>query len=141
MDGVNDEIDQCPSVAGIAGNNGCEDLQPLLNKVSTALKFEIGQANIATKSLQALDTVIQIMTQYSQTSLTITGHTDNTGSRKINDRLSISRAKKVQSYLVKKGLAINRTSLLGMADTQPIADNKTKQGRAQNRRVDFIIKY
>ena len=73
--------------------------------------------------------------------MTITGHTDNTGSRKINDRLSISRAKKVQSYLVKKGLAINRTSLLGMADTQPIADNKTKQGRAQNRRVDFIIKY
>ena len=141
MDGVNYEIDQCPSVAGIAGNNGCEDLQPLLNKVSTALKFEIGQANIATRSLQALDTVIQIMTQYPQTSLTITGHTDNTGSRKINDRLSISRAKKVQSYLVKKGLAINRTSLLGMADTQPIADNKTKQGRAQNRRVDFIIKY
>jgi outer membrane protein OmpA-like peptidoglycan-associated protein len=140
-DGVNDEIDQCPSIAGIAGNNGCEDLQPLLNKVATALKFEVGQAVIATKSLQALDTVVLIMTQYPQTSLTITGHTDNTGTRKINDRLSISRAKKVQSYLVKKGLAINRTALVGMADTQPIADNKTKQGRAQNRRVDFIIKY
>lgn len=140
-DGVNDEVDQCPSIAGIAGNNGCADLQPLLNQVAAALKFEVGQAVIATKSLQALDTVVQIMTQYAQTSLTITGHTDNTGTRKINDRLSISRAKKVQSYLVKKGLALNRTSLVGMADTQPIADNTTKKGRAMNRRVDLAIKY
>lgn len=140
-DGVNDELDQCPTIPGIAGNNGCEDLQPLLTTIAAALKFEIGQSTIASKSLQALDTVILVMTKYPQTSLTITGHTDNTGSRKINDRLSISRAKKVQTYLVKKGLAINRTSLVGMADTQPIADNATKKGRAQNRRVDLAIKY
>jgi OOP family OmpA-OmpF porin len=70
-----------------------------------------------------------------------TGHTDNTGKRKINDALSLLRAKKVQAYLVKKGLAISRTILVGLADTQPIADNATKQGRAQNRRVDLTIKY
>lgn len=140
-DGVNDELDQCPTIPGIAGNNGCEDLQPLLSTIAAALKFEIGQSTIASKSLQALDTVVHVMTKYPQTSLTISGHTDNTGSRKINDRLSISRAKKVQTYLVKKGLAINRTSLVGMADTQPIADNATKKGRAQNRRVDLSIKY
>jgi outer membrane protein OmpA-like peptidoglycan-associated protein len=140
-DGVNDELDQCPTIPGIAGNNGCEDLQPLLSTIAAALKFEIGQSTIAAKSLQALDTVVHVMTKYPQTSLTISGHTDNTGSRKINDRLSISRAKKVQTYLVKKGLAINRTSLVGMADTQPIADNATKKGRAQNRRVDLAIKY
>jgi OOP family OmpA-OmpF porin len=69
------------------------------------------------------------------------GHTDNTGSRKINDRLSLSRAKKVQTYLVKKGLAINRTTLVGLADTQPIASDATKVGRAQNRRADLTIKY
>ncbi len=140
-DGVNDELDQCPTTPGIAGNNGCEDLQPLLTTIAAALKFEIGQSTIAAKSLQALDTVIHVMTKYPQTSLTISGHTDNTGTRKINDRLSVSRAKKVQAYLVKKGLAINRTSLVGMADTQPIADNATKKGRAQNRRVDLSIKY
>lgn len=140
-DGVHDELDQCPTIPGIAGNNGCEDLQPLLTTIAAALKFEIGQSTIASKSLQALDTVVHVMTKYPQTSLTISGHTDNTGSRKINDRLSISRAKKVQTYLVKKGLAINRTSLVGMADTQPIADNATKKGRAQNRRVDLSIKY
>ncbi len=140
-DGVNDELDQCPTIPGIASNNGCEDLQPKLNNIAAALKFEIGQVNIATKSLQGLDSLVQIMTQYPDTKLLITGHTDNTGSSKINDPLSLSRAKKVQSYLVKKGLAINRTSITGLADTQPIASNETNKGRAQNRRVDLTIQY
>ena len=140
-DGVNDEADQCPTVAGIAGNNGCEDLQPKLNSIATALKFEIGQVNIAAKSLQGLDSLLQIMTQYPTSSLIITGHTDNTGTKKINDRLSLLRAKKVQTYLVKKGLAENKITLIGMADSQPIATNAKKEGRAQNRRVDLTIKY
>jgi outer membrane protein OmpA-like peptidoglycan-associated protein len=140
-DGVNDEADLCPTIAGIAGNNGCEDLQPKLNNIAAALKFEIGQVNINAKSLQDLDALLQIMTQYPTSSLIITGHTDNTGPRKINDRLSLSRAKKVQTYLVKKGLAENRITLIGMADTQPIASNAKKEGRAQNRRVDLTIKY
>jgi outer membrane protein OmpA-like peptidoglycan-associated protein len=140
-DGINDELDQCPNIAGVTGNNGCEDLQPKLNSIAAALKFEIGQININAKSLIGLDSLVQIMTLYPTTSLVITGHTDNTGPRKINDRLSLSRAKKVQIYLVKKGLAENRTSLIGMADTQPIASNATKEGRAQNRRVDLTIKY
>ncbi|MEI8142399.1 MAG: OmpA family protein [Chitinophagia bacterium] len=140
-DGINDELDQCPTIAGIAGNNGCEDLQPKLDIIATALKFESGQVNLAAKSLQGLDALVQLMTEYPKTTLTITGHTDNTGTRKINDRLSLSRAKKVQTYLVKKGLAINRTFLIGLADTQPIANNATKDGRAQNRRADLTIKY
>ena len=140
-DGVNDELDQCPTIPGIASNNGCEDLQPKLNNIAAALKFEIGQVNIATKSLQGLDSLVQIMTQYPDTKLLITGHTDNTGSSKINDPLSLSRAKKVQSYLVKKGLAINRTSIIGLADKQPLASNETNKGRAQNRRVDLTIQY
>ena len=140
-DGVNDEADQCPTIAGIAGNNGCEDLQPKLNNIAAALKFEIGQVNIANKLLQGLDSLVQIMTQYPSTKLLITGHTDNTGSRKINDQLSLSRAKKVQTYLVKKGLAENKITVIGMADSLPIATNAKKEGRAQNRRVDLTIKY
>jgi outer membrane protein OmpA-like peptidoglycan-associated protein len=81
------------------------------------------------------------MAQYPTTKLLITGHTDNTGTRKINDPLSLSRAKKIQAYIIKKGLAVNRTSILGMADTQPIASNDTNKGRAQNRRVDLTIQY
>ena len=140
-DGINDELDQCPAIAGVAGNNGCEDLQPKLNSIAAALKFEIGQVNINAKSLQGLDSLVQIMTLYPKTSLVITGHTDNTGTIKINNPLSLLRAKKVQSYLVKKGLAENRTTLIGMADAQPIASNATKEGRTQNRRADLTIKY
>ena len=140
-DGVNDEADQCPTVAGVAGNNGCEDLQPKLNTIAAALKFDIGKVNIAAKSLKGLDTLVQIMTHYPSTKLMITGHTDNTGTIKINNRLSLLRAKKVQSYLIKKGLAENRTTLIGMADVLPIASNETKMGRAQNRRVDLTIRY
>ena len=140
-DGINDELDQCPNIAGVAGNNGCEDLQPKLNNIAAALKFEIGQVNIANKLLQSLDSLVQIMTLYPKTSLVITGHTDNTGTIKINNRLSLLRAKKVQSYLIKKGLAENRTTLIGMADAQPIASNATKEGRTQNRRADLTIKY
>jgi len=140
-DGINDELDQCPAIAGIAGNNGCEDLQPKLNSIAAALKFEVGQVNINAKSLQGLDSLVQIMTLYPKTSLVITGHTDNTGTIKINNRLSLLRAKKVQSYLIKKGLAENRTTLIGMADAQPIASNATKEGRTQNRRADLTIKY
>ena len=141
QDGVNDEADQCPTIPGIADNHGCEDLQLKISSIAAALKFDIGQANIATKSLQGLDSLIQIMSQYPQTSLLITGHTDNTGSRKINNRLSLLRAKKVQTYLVKKGLMMNRISLLGLAEKQPLADNTTKMGRTQNRRVDLTIRY
>ena len=140
-DGVNDELDQCPNIAGIAGNNGCADLQPKLNDIAAALKFEIGKVNIVTKSLQGLDSLVQIMTLYPTTRLLITGHTDNTGSIKINEPLSLSRAKKVQTYLIMKGLAANRLSIIGMADTQPIASNETNKGRAQNRRVDLTIQY
>ena len=140
-DGLNDELDQCPTIAGIASNNGCEDLQPKLNNIAAALKFEIGQVNIANKLLQGLDSLVQIMAQYPTTKLLITGHTDNTGSRKINEPLSLSRAKKIQAYLVKKGLSVNRTSILGLADTQPKESNDTNKGRAQNRRVDLTIQY
>ncbi len=140
-DGINDELDQCPAIAGVAGNNGCEDLQPKLNSIAAALKFEIGQVNINAKSLQGLDSLVQIMTLYPKTSLVITGHTDNTGTIKINNPLSLLRAKKVQAYLIKKGLAENRTTLIGMADAQPIASNATKEGRTQNRRADLTIKY
>lgn len=140
-DGVNDEADQCPTIAGIAGNNGCEDLQPKFDRIAAALKFEIGQVNLAAKSLQGLDSLVAIMIQYPTSSLIISGHTDNTGSRKINDPLSLLRAKKVQTYLVKKGVAVNRTTLVGMADTMPIATNTTPKGRSQNRRVELTIKY
>ena len=71
----------------------------------------------------------------------IGGHTDNIGSIKINDQLSLSRAKVVMNYLVKKGIDAKRLTAKGFAFSMPIADNKLSKGRALNRRVEMLVQY
>jgi outer membrane protein OmpA-like peptidoglycan-associated protein len=140
-DGVNDEVDKCPTVAGIAANNGCEDVQPLFTKVAANLKFATGKSVLSTKILANLDAVVAAMNLYPNVTVAVGGHTDNTGAERINKKLSNQRAALVAKYLVKKGIDKGRISQAGYAATMPIADNKTKAGRAQNRRVDMEVKY
>ena len=140
-DGVNDEEDKCPSIPGIMGNNGCADVQPLVNEISSQLKFESGKVNLSKKGYQGLDSLVVLMQNNTNITLVITGHTDNTGTLKINEKLSLQRAMVASNYLVKKGVDKNRMSQKGFADTKSIADNKTLKGRAQNRRVDIEVIY
>jgi hypothetical protein len=140
-DGVNDEEDKCPSITGILGNNGCADLQPLLNEISSQLKFESGKVNLSKKIYVGVDSLIVLMQNNANLTLIITGHTDNTGTLKINEKLSLQRAMVVTNYLIKKGIDKKRLSQKGFADTRPISDNKTLKGRAQNRRVDIEVVY
>jgi outer membrane protein OmpA-like peptidoglycan-associated protein len=140
-DGVNDEQDKCPSTPGIMGNNGCADLQPLVNEISSQLKFESGKVNLSKKGYQGLDSLVVLMQNNTNITLVITGHTDNTGTLKINEKLSLQRAMVASNYLVKKGVDKNRMSQKGFADTRPTSDNKTLKGRAQNRRVDIEVIY
>jgi outer membrane protein OmpA-like peptidoglycan-associated protein len=140
-DGVNDEQDKCPSTPGIMGNNGCADVQPLVNEISSQLKFESGKVNLSKKGYQGLDSLVVLMQNNTNITLVITGHTDNTGTLKINEKLSLQRAMVVSNYLVKKGVDKNRMSQKGFADTKSITDNKTLKGRAQNRRVDIEVIY
>jgi OOP family OmpA-OmpF porin len=140
-DGVNDEQDKCPSTPGIMGNNGCADLQPLVNEISSQLKFESGKVKLSKKGYQGLDSLVVLMQNNTNITIVITGHTDNTGTLKINEKLSLQRAMVASNYLVKKGVDKNRMSQKGFADTKSIADNKTLKGRAQNRRVDIEVIY
>ena len=140
-DGVNDEQDKCPSTPGITGNNGCADLQPLVNEISSQLKFESGKVKLSKKGYQGLDSLVVLMQNNTNITLVITGHTDNTGTLKINEKLSLQRAMVASNYLVKKGVDKNRMSQKGFADTVPTSDNKTLKGRAQNRRVDIEVIY
>jgi outer membrane protein OmpA-like peptidoglycan-associated protein len=140
-DGVNDEQDKCPSIPGIMGNNGCADLQPLANEISSQLKFESGKVNLRKKIYIGVDSLVVFMQENPNTSLFISGHTDNTGTLKINQKLSLQRAMVVSNYLIKKGIDKKRISQKGFADTRPIADNKTLKGRALNRRVDIEVVY
>ena len=140
-DGVNNEEDRCPTEAGIAANHGCEDVQPLLNEIASNFKFEVGKVVLTKKTLLKLDAVVTVLNKYSNINLDIIGNTDNTGKKKINQKLSEKRAAVVYAYLVKKGIPATRLVKQGVADTNPIDTNKTKKGRAKNRRTDMNAKY
>ena len=104
--------------------------------------FDTGSARLLKTADARLSEVVNAATQYPDVNLEVSGHTDNTGSRANNQKLSESRAAAVKAWLVKHGVAANRISTSGHADTQPLADNKTKAGRAANRRVEvrYVIK-
>ena len=140
-DGVNDEEDKCPSIAGIAANKGCADLQPLVDAATAKLKFATGSNQLTKQQTNPLNALIQLMSENTTIQLLINGHTDNTGSLKINENLSLSRAKVVMSYLIKKGISANRLTAKGFAYSMPIADNSTAKGRATNRRVEIVVQY
>lgn len=140
-DGVNDEEDKCPSIAGIAANKGCADLQPLVDAATAKLKFATGSNQLTKQQTNPLNALIQLMSENTTIQLLINGHTDNTGSLKINEKLSLSRAKVVMSYLIKKGISANRLTAKGFAYSMPIADNSTAKGRATNRRVEMVVQY
>jgi outer membrane protein OmpA-like peptidoglycan-associated protein len=140
-DGINDEEDRCPNTPGIMGNHGCADLQPLLNEISSQLKFESGKVNLSKKIYASVDTLVVLMQNNGSINLVISGHTDNTGSLKMNEKLSLQRAMVVSNYLIKKGVDQKRMTQKGFADTMPISNNKTMKGRAQNRRVDIKVVY
>jgi outer membrane protein OmpA-like peptidoglycan-associated protein len=86
--------------------------------------------------------VVNAAKQYPEVKLDVSGHTDNTGGKAHNQTLSENRAAAVKAWLVKHGVAADRINTSGHADTQPVADNKTKEGRAANRRVEvrYVIK-
>ena len=140
-DGINDEEDNCPNSAGIMANHGCANLQPIIDRFASNLKFASGKTILSKALLAGLDSIVLVMNAYPNMSLAIGGHTDNTGSLKINQKLSEQRALVVSNYLIQKGINIKRVTTAGYADTRPIADNKTIEGRAKNRRTDVIVLY
>mgnify|MGYP000666016796 FL=1 len=140
-DGVNDEVDACPTEAGISANHGCPDVQPILTQAASNLKFAIGKSYLSVKQLANLDAVVAVLAKYSNVSLAIGGHTDNTGAEKLNSKLSINRATVVAKYLIKKGVDAKRITTSGFGYANPAADNKTKEGRAQNRRSELTAAY
>ena len=101
--------------------------------------FETGKAILRPESYEALDQVLRFLENNPSMRLEISGHTDNTGSLRINQKLSRDRAAAVVNYLVQKGIPQAMLESRGYADTQPIATNSTADGRQQNRRVEFKV--
>jgi outer membrane protein OmpA-like peptidoglycan-associated protein len=135
-DTVNDEEDKCPRVAGPVDNFGC----PIIGIKSYEIVFRTGSAVLLPKGRSVLDTVAAYLNRNPDVSVTIDGHTDNTGSDRVNNPLSVRRAEASKAYLVKKGIRADRMTTAGFGSTQPVADNKTAEGRQKNRRIEVKIK-
>jgi OOP family OmpA-OmpF porin len=107
--------------------------------IKDKVQFATGKAEILPESFSLLDDVAKVFNENEQIEqVQIEGHTDSTGTAAINRKLSQQRAESVMKYLAGKGVAKNRMVAKGFGPDKPIADNKTADGKAQNRRVAFI---
>lgn len=102
-----------------------------------SIDFEIGSAALAPKGMKLLDVLVPIIQSDKSLRLEIGGHTDNYGDPRFNQMVSQARAVAVAQYLISKGVDSRRLTSKGYGDTKPIASNKTRAGRQQNRRVTF----
>ncbi|WP_373740726.1 OmpA family protein [Neisseria sp.] len=101
--------------------------------------FATNSATLSGNAIDALNKASETLIQYPDTTLTIAGHTDNTGSDAINNPLSQRRAQAVAGYLNQRGVSSSRLNTVGYGSRQPVASNSTPEGRAQNRRVEVLI--
>jgi outer membrane protein OmpA-like peptidoglycan-associated protein/opacity protein-like surface antigen len=141
-DGVYDNVDRCPTVPGPASNQGCpqitEDTQKQLLDLSRAIYFNTGKATFTDITAVRLKNISELLGAHKDLPFRIEGHTDNTGSDKINDKLSQDRANAVMKYLIDNGFPADKLRAVGYGSKNPISDNKTKLGRTENRRVDIF---
>ncbi len=147
-DGVPDGADQCPDTprGTPVDARGCPQppkAAPLFEEgkkelVLEGVNFETDKAILTPDSLAALDRVAASLKDWPDVRVEVGGHTDSQGSSSHNMKLSAQRAETVKDYLAGKGVDPSRMTVKGYGSTRPIADNKTKEGRAKNRRVDLI---
>lgn len=101
--------------------------------------FEFDKAELLPDSKEELDKMVDIMTDYPFLKIEISGHTDNVGSAEYNQKLSEQRAKSVVDYLIEEDVSEMRLSFKGYGSEKPLTSNNSEQGRAKNRRVEFLI--
>jgi large repetitive protein len=143
-DTVVDRLDNCPDEKGLPENAGCPKKQ--LVKITDdkleiieSVYFKTDRAVIEPRSFALLDNVAAVLKTHDTLHIQVEGHTDSQGDDAYNKGLSQRRAEAVVAYLTKKGIAADRLIAMGFGEEQPIADNRTAQGRAQNRRVVFTV--
>lgn len=115
------------------------NLQAIKVTFDSGILFETGKSDLSPASKTALTNFANSLKNTAETDVAIYGHTDNTGSREVNERISLERAQSVVGFLAENGIVAERTSATGVAFDQPVADNSTSEGRAQNRRVEVFI--
>ncbi|NLA49538.1 MAG: OmpA family protein [Bacteroidales bacterium] len=106
---------------------------------SSNILFAFDRSELSAEARSNLDKLVTVLETYPDTDIELQGHTDNKGSKAYNQTLSENRASTVSGYLAQKGISKERMTKKGFGLTMPKYDNDTEEGRAQNRRVEFLI--
>ena len=142
-DGVADKDDLCPDVTGTIANSGCpevnEAMRIALNSYAKTILFDVDKSTIKKQSDVVLNDIIAIMKEYPTAKFLIEGHCDGYGTVELNNKLSKARAAAVENYLQENGIADDRLSSKGFGKSNPLYTNKTREGRAGNRRVEISL--
>ena len=152
-DGVFDRRDRCPDTPADTPveHHGCplpqypasvKPVEPPVSEVITLngnVLFAYNQSELMPEARSELDSLMAKLQNADVVSVKVIGHTDSQGSDAYNQKLSERRASSVAAYLLSQGLAPNKLTSEGRGESQPVADNDTEEGRAQNRRVELHI--
>jgi len=150
-DNDGDGVPECPDVVDLCPDkpaqtpDGCPQKYKLVVvtdskiEIKQTIFFKTAKSTILSKSYALLDEVAEALQDNPTIKVRIEGHTDSQGSNKYNIKLSNGRAKSVRDYLIGRGVDGERLVSEGFGEDVAIADNRTKVGRAQNRRVEFVI--
>lgn len=112
----------------------------LVLRMPSDVTFATNQSSIDPRFLPVLDDVARVLQQYDQSTVDVIGHTDSSGGDAINQPLSERRASSVASELVGRGVIAQRLYVAGNSSRNPVASNATAEGKAQNRRVEILIR-
>ena len=136
-DGVEDRLDQCPATPCNfrVDRYGC----PI--KTTLKIHFKTNSDKIESTSIGKIDIFADFLLKNRGSFVKIVGHTDSRGSDKHNMELSLARANSVMKALIARGVSVARLSIEGRGESEPIASNKTEEGRAINRRIEAILSY
>jgi len=146
-DRILDPDDRCPDAAetrnGFEDTDGCPDELPPAVKRSTGvirgIFFDFNSETIRARSRPTLDAAAKILVEYPDIRIEIIGHTDDVGGRAYNLDLSRRRAESVRAYLIGRGLGAERVTTRGAGPDEPLSDNSSARGRAENRRIEFRV--
>jgi outer membrane protein OmpA-like peptidoglycan-associated protein len=136
MDGQEAELRQELAGSGVQVQRDGDQLNLIMPGNIT---FATNEFALRDDFMPVLDSVAQVLSKYQDTRLTVTGHTDSTGTADYNYNLSNRRAQSVANYLATRGVDQNRLVTQGMGPDLPIASNTDESGRAQNRRVELQV--
>jgi outer membrane protein OmpA-like peptidoglycan-associated protein len=106
--------------------------------VATGIRFDVGKATLKPESMGIINTIAEMMEEHPDLNFSIEGHTDSDGDMEANQKLSEARANTVKEKLLDMGISADRLTTKGFGESNPIAPNTTAEGKANNRRVEFV---